>query len=517
MRIIITFSFLVIAAHLSVRANPSVTFNFDTDNPLSSPLISGNKQNFGTTTEQSHSTPQSIKYVDPAPEPFESWAYDAPFALTSGSVTIWFYDSRGAAAFNPYPPSAKWGGSVILEDKNSPQDFAAVEISELPYGGGRYYGSEGVVDRQTTGVKFDSASFPSRSTGWHKIMFEINAAQSLVYVDGQVSSRVGGPGGGQVLRLRVMCGSAGNGSAPPGTPGLPPGYQPNWFLTPPGTAFAPPTAMPWIYYDDLNIAAEQPLATIHTMGFEINSGPPPPEYVDTNAIPMGPDARDLYDNPYMDDYVNQWDVTTSVSRTGLRSGYFANHPPAFRSIAFDLAGAANGSEAVVWFYDARGPESLQTKYGGSVMIESSLDRAEFMSMEVWNFPYPASGDPTPGGPNYYLTQGFKGTYSNFYSRIFGNRTIGWHEVRIGLSDTYSTMTVDGYGDPTKHGPGLDKSPRLRLMADSPTLTGYSNYITANPLTNVFFETLEPYIYYDDVTLPVELPSAVRDWSLYETP
>ena len=129
-----------------------VTFDFENANPLNSSLVSGNVVNFATTIEQTHGGAKALKFVDPVPDPFESWTYTAPFSITSGTVTVWVYDSRGASAFQANPAFAKWGGSIILEDAANPSDFGAVEISELPYGPARYYATEGATDRGAPSV-----------------------------------------------------------------------------------------------------------------------------------------------------------------------------------------------------------------------------------------------------------------------------------------------------------------------------------------------------------------------------
>lgn len=496
-------------------AHALTIFDFESTDPLNQSLVSGNKANFAVTTEQARSGSQSIKFVDAKLEPFESWTYDLPFAVTSGTVTVWFYDARGPAAFQPNPIQARWGGSIILEDANNPADFVAVEICDLPYFGGRYYGTEGIVDRKVSPDKFDGPCFPLRSVGWHRVDFTLGPTETNVFVDGLPATEVAGPGTTtQTLRLRIMHGSASNGSvtgAPPGF--LPPGYQPNWFTT--AAAFAEPEDILWVFYDDLSIVANTPAPNTHTMGFEIISGTP--EY-DTYAVPF-PVPVPANDNVYMNGFVNQWETTTTAAyvRSGVQSASFVRNPHAFRSVAFDLSGQPAGSLVQVWFYDARGPEALMTNYGGSIILESGINNADFTAVEIWNHPYPASGDPTPGGPNYYLTKGqASGTPPNsFDSRVFGNRTVGWHRVDITLGAATSTITVDGIGDPAKAvGPGLNTNPKLRLMADSATAGGYSNWRTVNELQHVYGHiTLAPYVYYDDLVIGGS--AAARDWALFE--
>ena len=251
-------------AFVPVAVRAVTVFDFESTDPLNQSIVSGNKANFAVTTEQARSGSQSIKFVDTQLEPFESWTYDLPFAVTSGTVTVWFYDARGALAFQPNPLQARWGGSIIIEDANNPADFVAVEICDLPYFGGRYYGSEGIVDRLVSPDRFDGASFPFRSVGWHRVDFTLGPTQTNVFVDGLPASEVAGPGTTtQTLRLRIMHGAAGNGSvtgAPPGL--LPPGYQPNWYTT--AAPFAEPADLVWVFYDDLSIVADTPAPNTHT-------------------------------------------------------------------------------------------------------------------------------------------------------------------------------------------------------------------------------------------------------------
>jgi hypothetical protein len=496
---------------VALAASADTTFDFEGSNPLNSPLVGGDKSYFSATTDQARSGSKSLKFADPGPLPFESFTYDVePTALTSGTITIWFYDARGMSAFSANPVAAKWGGAILLEDKNNPADFGAVEICELPYGGGRYYATEGSVDRQVAGDKFDSSALlPARSVGFHRVTFNVGPAESTITIDGVTTLEVGAPGGDKTLRIRIMCGSPCNGGAPAGTPGLPPGYQANWYLTAPGTSFAPPSTAPWIYYDDIAINATHPSAATATCGFEAG------EY-DTYAIPH-PVPIPANDNPRMANFVNQWAPVTSatVAHSGANACYYAHPPYAFRSVTFDLSGMPAGSQARLWFYDARGPEALQTTFGGSIIVENGSDPSEFTDVEIWNFPYPASSDPTPGGPNYYLCpRPIPGTSSGFESRVFGNRTVGWHEVAITMENTTSSISVDGLGSGAFVGPGLNKSPRLRLMADSASSGGYANWTTVDPLQHVYFATYDPYVYYDDITIPSN-PAGVRDWALFE--
>jgi hypothetical protein len=520
---LLTFRGMALAAiafgHLAaIPVQATVTFDFESTNPLSNSLVSGNRNYFAVTTEQARSGNQSIKFVEGGPEPFESFTYDMPIAMTSGTVSVWFYDARGLSAFQTNPFAAVYGGSIILEDANNPADFGAIEINELPYGGGRYYGSEGVVDRGVLGNKFDSISFPNRSVGWHQVQFHVTPTSSTIFVDGQPAARVGAPGSNSNLRLRIMNGSAGNGSATPFTPGLPPGYQPNWFTTAVPFTSAYSGSSVWVSYDDISFNAELPAVASHTQGFEIVSGTP--EY-DSAGFFMGPTPND---NPFMRQFVNQWDVTTTntLVRSGNQAAYFRNAVPAFKSIVFDLSGAQPNTTATVWFYDTRGsnnPTFPIFDMGGAIMIENATDPSDFLAVEIWTATYPTSGDPTPGGPNYYLTRGRPtNPIGSLFSRKFGNRTIGWNRVDIFLTNTTSQISVNGISDSDNSapvfGPGLNSGLRLRLMADSPTSGGFNNYTSINEVQVNYFQTLAPYVYYDDISLPIP-QAGVVDWAIYE--
>ncbi len=500
---------LIVGLGTSVKAAP-IVFDFEASNPLSSPIVSGDVKFFAPTTDQAHGGTKSLKFIEPGAGFFESFTYDvAPTVLQTGTVSVWFYDERGMAAFNPNPLAARCSGSIILEDQNNPSDFVAIEVNELAYGGGRYFGTEGSVDRGTIGDNFDSGATSSvgRAVGWHQVTFTVGATASTLSVDGVAAVDVGGPGGNKTLRLRFMNGSAANGSAPVGTPGLPPGYMPNWVTTAPGTEFARVAARSWIYFDDIAINALTPAVASHTNGFE--SG----EY-DTFLIPH-PVLIPANDNTRMAGFVNQWEPeTTGIAHGGSNVAYFKNNPEAFKSVAFDLSGVPNNGQVSFWFYDARGPEALQTLFGASFMVESGSNPENFLAAEVWNFPYPMSSDPTPGGPNYFLTiRPVPGTSAGFESRVFGDRTIGWHEVVITMTNADSTISIDGFSSGAFKGPGLSDSPKLRLMADSASSGGYSNWRTVDPLAHIYFETVDPYVYYDDITIPTTT-AVVTDWSVY---
>lgn len=373
------------------QASAELLFNFDSAHPLNSPVVSGYKQNFITTTEQARGgSGSSLKFAHNQPDPYASFTYDVPFdTFTSGIITVWFYDARGS--FNTGHGPAKSGGAIILEDKSHPADFVAVEALSYPYGKGgqpAYYGSEGIIDRLATGDRFDSASFPNRTMGFHKVEFHVSAAQTLVYVDGLPSAEVAGPGSGAALRLRFMADSPSNGGS----------QTDNWITAPNATSAYLGT--PWLYFDDISFNRELPSAAVATQDFEIVAGSPEYDAAGVPASPGGP-GYPPQNNPHMDGFVNQWDVTTTSTfvRSGEQAAYFANHTPPLRSIAFDLAEAPPGTTVTLWFYDAKGQDEAMD-HDNSIIIESGNNPAEFLAVEINNWPYPYGG----GTKNYYLTE-----------------------------------------------------------------------------------------------------------------
>ena len=73
--------------------------------------------------------------------------------------------------------------------------------------------------------------------------------------------------------------------------------------------------------------------------------------------------------------------------------------------------------------------------------------------------------------------------------------------------------MDGIGDPTKLGPGLNTSPKLRLMGDSATSGGFANWVGLSEIGGNYVASTAPYVYYDDLFIPVVL--SARNWALYE--
>lgn len=489
-------------------ASAQAVFTFESSSTFESTppvAVTGDTQYFVRSTAQSQGTgANSLRFDYTTPPGFTSFTYDLPIALTEGTISVWFYDAVGAAGA-VFPPAGtpEWGGSIILEDANNPADFGAVEISNLGYGGPAYYGTEGTVDRLAINDRFDSSgSLGVRSVGWHQVTFTVGATSSTISVNGGTSTEVGAPGGDKTLRLRFMIGSASNGGFGP--------QEKNWFLagTPSGSWNVRTT--PWVFYDDLSFTATAPAAASASIGFETGQ-------VDSPAVFM---ASPKVDVPEMRGFVPAWGVNTNASfvRTGTQSIYFDNNILPFRNIAFDLSNATPGI-ATIWFYDTEGPtlpaNQLLAKVGGSIIMESGLNPNNFLAVEVNTWEYPVSGDPTPGAPNYYLTNG---TAGGFNSRYFGNRQVGWNRVDIHLEATRSRFVVNGVensnGAGIVYGPGLDTNPTLRIMADSASSGGFSNWRTIDELDTLYMQTNDPYVYYDNISLPVA-PTNAQDWTMYE--
>jgi len=498
--------FTAILAAAIAPACADITFDFETPGQLQSARVGGDLVSFATTTEHGHnSSATSLKFVDLGPEPYENFTYDIPFdTFTSGIISLYIYDTRGS--YNLGHVSPKSGGSIIVEDKNNPQDFVAFEVLTYPYGGGglipAYYGTEGTVDRLKPNDRFDISSLPTRTIGFHKVEFHVSATDTRLFVDGRQATEVAGPGSTSQLRLRFMADSPSNGGTLSGQPET-------WVTTPRDYSVY---AGEWLYFDDLRIARELPSVSVHTNGFEIISGTP--EY-DRAGEPGQPGTAGVppHDNIYMSNFVNQWDVTTSATavRTGAQAAWFSNETPNLRSITFDLTGAQANTTATVYFYDALGQDVGGDK-DNSIIIENANDPAEFLAVEVnnWQYPYFA---PIK---NYYLTEGT----GSFWSGTFPGRTIGWHKVEIGFYPTHTLIALDGFvghrNNPANiaHGPGLDKPLRLRLMADGATQGGFGNWTTVNELTALYHMSTAPYVYYDNIMLPVPPAAAVSEWQLY---
>lgn len=499
----------LVTALFLMRPNVSaeVIFNFDNSTPLQSSLVSGNVNSFVATQEQSRSGNQSLKFFYDKPNYFSSWTYNLPFTISEGEISLWFYDDRGSDNPTPAVLEGKWGGAVILEDADNPSDFGAVEINNLTVNSAnRYHASEGSVDRGASSLKYDSGSLPSRTKGFHEIKFIITPNSTQISVDGTPATEVAAPGSGKNLRLRIMAGSPSNAGILAGTSGLPAGYQPNYTTTATGSELAGVDASSWLYLDDLRFQATSPAANTHAMGFEINNGTPEYDRVSNYATPPT-------DNPHMKGFVAQWEITEDPAfvRTGSQAAFFANYVPPFESVAFDLPGIQAGSTIELWFYDAKGTDIGHDHLGASIMLEDADSPTNFLSVEIWNFRYPVY-EPVP---NYYLT---KGSPIGFFSTQFGDRSIGWHKVEFTVSAVSSQVKVDGItnaaGEGIVFGPGANKNLRLRLMAGSSVSGSFGNYLTVNELSTMHLSSNDPYVYFDDIKLPIAPSAGISDWQLF---
>lgn len=480
-------------------------FDFETTSQLSaSPVVSGDLSNFAIQSEQAQTGSGSLRFDYTVADPFQSFTYDIPHAgMTAGTISVWFYDALGSdVGFN------KYGGSIILENKNNPADFYAVEIWNGPYPAGdpasnkNYYLTQG---NGSNAASFSSGYLGDRSIGWHQVVFTISATETTVSVDGisnanGSASPLKGPGAGTDasanLRLRFMAWSASNG-----------GFG-NWYANPtPQTALVPQTN--YVYFDDLAITATAPAAASHTQGFEILSGTP--EY-DAAASFM---VSSSYDNPYMSGFVPTFVATNAVAHGGTQSIAFSNAVPPFKSLDFDLATASPG-ELTLKFYDSLGNNTGFDKLGGAIMIEEVANPANFIALEIWNAPYP-SGDPVK---NYYLTKGTAGNpATSFSSGYFGDRSVGWQHVSIELLPGSSRIRVNGIenanGAGLRTGPGLNAGIRLRLLADSPSCGGFTNHVTATELNYLYLTKNATYVYYDNIVFPAAPASVGNSWMNYE--
>lgn len=488
----------------------TVTFDFESAAQLDSTIVSGNESNFIRTTAQAQSGTNGLRFDYSTEDAFQSWTYDLPFTIQDGTISVWFHDSIGVdGASHP----TKIGGSIILEDKDSPQDFLAVEIFNGPYpfsqpGAPNYFLTRGNAAAAST---FKSNYFGDRTIGWHQVVFTLAAAQSSVAVDGVQNADglgvVAGPGTNKNLRLRFMAWSPTNGGSTTNAN--------NWVNNP--TPIAGVTIDPaYVTYDDLTITATTPTANSVTEGFEIVSGT---ATYDTPAVFMGPAA---HDNPQMKNLVPQWGIVTEAAkvRTGAQALHFAGGSPLFKSLVFDLSAAAPG-DITLAFHDALGADSAFDKVGGAVTIEQASDPRNFIALEIWNAAYPFSNDPSPGVPNYYFYRGTgAGNPADFNSGYFGNRSVGWQNVTISLTATTSKIAVNGVenarGTGIVFGPGLNDGLRLRLIADSPSLGGGKNWAdpSYDELGYLYLNKTASYVTFDDIVLPLPAGTSVGDWQLF---
>lgn len=491
-------SILTLAASTALA---QTTFTFETPGQLTgSALVSGDENNFIQTTEQAQGGTQSIRFDYTTPDAYQNWTYDIPFALQDGTISVWFYDSLGGNTdFN------KFGGSIILEDKDDPSEFLAVEIWNGPYpgtdfngGAKNYYLTRGFSAAAST---FRSNYFGDRSIGWHEVVFTISPTQSTASVDG-VSNMNGtsatfGPGSNDNLRLRFMAWSASDG-----------GFS-NWSRdSSPTTGFTNTSA--YVTYDDLTITATTPAAATRTEGFEIETGV---ATYDSPTIFMGPTG---FNNPFMTALVPQWNPATAAPfvRTGAQAIAYTNEDPVLKSLKFDLTSATPG-EITFSFYDLLGPNVDFDKVGGAIMIQDISDPTRWVAAEIWNATYP-SAEPVK---NYYATRATGGATTTFRSAYYGDRAVGWQDVRIVLTATESRILINNQenvsGAGLLTGPGLNDGIQLVLMADSPSCGGFTNYAhpSNSELNYLYLTKTAPYLYFDNFSLPVA-PASVSDWSAF---
>lgn len=510
---------------ISGLSQAQVVFDFEGTNPLNSSLVTGDKANFGVTVEQAHGGSKSLKFAPPALEPYKSFTYDIPMDdFTSGIISVWFYDTRGAANTG-FADTHKVGGAIILEDKNDLQNFVAVEVADAPYpvvGGGpfgpifspAYYGTEG-IDSLISGA-FDSG-LAKRTIGFHKVEFHVSAAETRLFVDGIQSTKVAGPGSSTAeLRLRIMNDSPSELSQVAGE---------DWTVSPHSESWG--TTETWVFYDDIQFLRELPSFASDSHGFEKTPGGDPT--YDAYGVATGNAVPPPFDNPNMNGFINYWDVTTSaaVVRSGSQAAYFVNSTPRLQTLSFDLTGVQPETTATVWFYDVLGGTQTTMDKAFSIFVEDVNDPGKFLAVEIDNMPYPYSG----GGPRYYCLEGTPGNpfdtdlendpYTDFWSGAFPVRSTGWHRVDFVFRPTNTTVYVDGQIGHRNNinniavGPGLDKTLRLRIMADTVGQGAYGNYTSAiNELSGVTWSTRNPYVYVDDITLPLPPGSSVGDWQMY---
>ncbi len=484
-----------LALGLASTAGAQTLIDFEGTDPLSNSLISGDKNFFQITSDQAaDSTTYSIKPYDPEvkpadsqdnypQDPFESFTYDVPIDLEAGTISVDFYDTFGLANSGAF----EWAMSVILEDANNPEDFVAVEITRLPYDGGRYYASEGIDDASDS--VFDTyPAGPVRSVGWHTINFNVTSTETTVNVDGSPdATEVEGPGGSADLRLRFMADSATGG-----------GFS-NWTQS---GATSYPAAPGLVYLDNATFTATAPSSDSDSMGFESGE-------VDSPGVFMGPSA---FDNPDMADFVNDFETTTTLTSEGSQSAIFANNPEPFKNLAFDLSSAQAGS-ITLSVYDALGQNEDLDSFG-TILIEDGSNPADFIALELWNGPYPSAET----NKNYYSIRSNPGGPADFNSDYFGDRSVGWHNVEIVLANTESYILIDGQenldGEGRMTGPGLDSNPKLRLMNGSASNGGFGNYITETDELDIgYLSGRREHLYFDEISLPIT-STGVKDWALY---
>ncbi len=497
---------LLIAGLIPTIAMSEITFDFESvDQFNGNTAVSGDINLWEESTDVALTGSSSLRFTGAQPVPFRSFTYDLPIDIEEGTVSVWFYDTVGQGT-----GSFTWGGSIILEDANNPGDFVALEINDLPYAGAPgslpYHASEGVVDRGLSADKYDSDSLAIRSVGWHQVVFTIAGGETSISVDGSpVADEVAGPGSlGTDLRLRFMADSASAG-----------GFG-NWTTATEGY----PAPANLVYFDDVTFSATAPSADTASLDFEDDNGSGDPEY-DTLEEFM---VSSAYNEPNMQGFVHNFAPTTAFAHSGANSVSFTGEVAPLRNIVIDLSSASPGTITIP-FYDTLGQDDALDKLGAAFIIEDGNNPEKFIAAEIWNAPYPYAA----AQKNYYLTTRPAAFSSGFHSAYFGARSIGWQTLEIELTNTYSRMTINGIGSDGANasaiynGPGLDSNPKLRIMADSPTLGGFLNWQDSSTWTDpdtpeldiLDLEKNPDYVYLDDIQLPLPPSSGVADWMSFE--
>lgn len=493
------------ALGLSAEA-ATTTFDFEGASPLANSIVGGSKANFVSTTDHALSGTQGLKFQDNTPEAYESWTYTLPAGFQTGTIEFWFRSDIDAA---PLLPADSVGGSFLIESVSDPSDWAAIEISNSTFGPyNKFWGTEGSQDRLLTGAgnKFDSNSFIDRDALWHKVTLTIASDKTLLSIDASTPDEVAGPGtngGANQLRFRHLAASPSNFGGG------------NWYSAPNPTSPYAKAVRSRVFIDDFVVTEATPTASTKTIGFEVATTAD----FDVAAVQSVAPKNDIAEQAGFVNVFRQ-DTTPANVHTGSGSATFDPGTKRLRYLSFDLTGATPGT-ATIKFYDAIGSVGANDKFGGAVVLQSGITPSTWIAAEIWNFGFPVSSDPTPGAYNYFFSKSTSPTAATFISRYFGDRSIGWHTVTINLGATSSTILVDGIensnGAGVQTGPGLDQNPKILLLADSSSEGGAKNFVGLDELEVIYADggttNDTPYVYWDDVTVPVGSTS-VTDWSVF---
>ncbi len=501
-------------AGLTGQAAGQVVIDFEGPNPLASPLISGDLANFAGSSEFADSGTQSVRFQDNTPEPYESWSYVLPEGFETGTVTLWF---RSLVDVDPQLDANTWGAAFLIEDLDNRADFGAVEISNSVFGPQRqFWGSEGAEDRLVAGDRFESNSFPNRDEEWHEVTFEITPEITLVKVDGIASDEIAAPGSevspGVPRRLgfRHVAGSPTNG-----------GFQ-NYITGPNPDSFTVRAAPRRVFIDDFSVNQATPSVLAQAIGFEIVNGTA--DYDTPTIQSVSPKVDIIPQRGFVNTFVVA-DIAEEEDsdniRTGSGSATFDPSEKRLRRLEFDLSDAEPGS-ITLKFYDSLGQDTGRNKFGGSIVLQDGIDPTKWIAIEIWNFNFPAS---SPLGDYRYFgstSVGQPATFSSFRSNYFGPRTVGWQDVEIILTETESRIRVNGLenvgnfnagpGAGLQIGPGLNRNPRLLLLADSASQGGSRNFAQIDELDQQYESTgttvSTPYVWYDTITLPIPATAGI---------